>query len=124
MQERRAFTGVDQPHASLPPLSRAIDYRELRRLISIRDVLELIRWQPAKARGAHLRGPCPVHKSSQETSTLFVVNTERNIWYCHSPKCKTGGNQLDLWMRLAGLSLYDAAVDLCQRTGRDVPWLT
>lgn len=123
MRDHQLQKGGDLPHASLPPRPRGIDYRELRRRISIIEVLELISWKPATTRGPELRGPCPLHKSSQPTSTQFVVNTARNIFYCHSSKCKTGGNQLDLWMKLTDLSVYDAALDLAEKTGTDVPWI-
>src|ERR1022692_1367072 len=39
-------------------------------------------------------------------------------------KCQAKGNQLDLWAAAMKKPLYDATVDLCQRLGRDIPWLT
>jgi hypothetical protein len=34
-----------------------------------------------------------------------------------------GGNQLNLLASASKKTLYEAAIDLCQRLGRDVPWL-
>jgi DNA primase len=110
-------------HATLParPRRASINFRELRRLVSIRQVLGLIGWQPVRPNGPQLRGPCPVHKSTRPTSRIFSVNTERNIFRCF--KCGAKGNQLDLWVALSGLSLYEAALDLCDRLGIETPEL-
>lgn len=111
------------PSLSVPPRPRGIDYRRLRGVVSIRDVLRLIDWRPIKVHGSQVRGPCPVHKSSRATSVSFAANLDRNVWYCHASACGEGGNQLDLWVKLTGLPLHEAAIDLCKKLGRDAPWL-
>jgi len=98
-----------------------VDFQALRSQVSIQDVLGLLGWVPAKRHGPQLRGTCPVHKSSRETSVVFAVHLEKNTWYCHSPKCKQGGNQLDLWMNVTGLPLRDAAINLCDSLGIEIP---
>ena len=44
----------------------------------------------------------------------------RGRYYCHG--CQRHGNQLDLWTAASKLPLHQAAIDLCQRLGREVPW--
>ncbi len=102
---------------------RSVDYREIRRRVSIAQVLELAGWTPFRRElgGTQLRGGCPVHKSQSPRSRVFSVNPSRNIFRCF--KCSAKGNQLDLWFSLSSLPPYEAAIDLCDRLGIDVPWL-
>lgn len=101
-----------------PEKSWRVDFAAVRERVSIADVLELIGWQPNKTHGTQLRGPCPLHRSGAE-SVIFAVNLKRNAWYCHSKKCKTGGNQLDLYAAVTGASLYQATKELCEKLGID-----
>ena len=41
--------------------------------------------------------------------------------YCHG--CGSHGNQLELWAAVIKLPLHQAAIDLCHRLGRGVPWI-
>jgi DNA primase len=104
-----------------PPRKVPLDYRQIRQQVSIQEVLTLIGWTPSARRGAQLRGPCPLHKSTQPRSRVFSVNIERHIFRCF--KCGAKGNQLDLWSEITGLPLYAAAVDLCDRLGIAPPHL-
>ena len=99
-----------------------IDFRLLRQQIPIEQVLGLVGWTPSRRRGPQLRGPCPIHKSKRPRSRIFSVNTERDVFCCF--KCDAKGNQLDLWVALTGLPVYEAAIDLCERLGIEVPRLT
>jgi hypothetical protein len=42
----------------------------------------------------------------------------------HCFKCGNSGNALDLWARAKNLSIYDAAVDLCERLNLPLPTLS
>ena len=65
----------------------------------------------------------PVHGSSAPArSQCFSANLQDNICRCF--KCGFGGNALDLWAKATGLSIYDAALDLCQSLGRPIPTRT
>src|SRR5438876_747431 len=98
----------------------SIDFAAVRSLISLAEVLALLRYAPTRTRGSQQRGPCPVHGSTQPSrSQCFSANTAEDI--CHCFKCGFGGNALDLWIAVTGQNIYDAAVDLCQRLGRPVP---
>ena len=99
-----------------------IDFQALKSEVSVLDVLALYKWQPVKQRADELRGPCPVHGSSSETSTIFAVSPSKNAWKCH--KCEAGGNQLDLAACYFGLpqdQVVRVAVALCRELGREIP---
>jgi hypothetical protein len=93
--------------------------------VPITAVLGLLGWQHRSRSGEQLRGPCPIHQSTSPKSRSFAVNIRRNIWYCHAPACKSGGNQLDLWAAATGLTEdpYQAALDLCEKLGLEVPYI-
>lgn len=98
-----------------------IRYAEIRALISLADVLELVGFPLPEAAGVQIRGPCPVHRSASPRSRSFSANLKRNIYYCF--RCGSSGNQLDLYAAVTGLSLFDATVALCERLHRDIPWV-
>ena len=98
-----------------------IDFDVLRNEITIDQVLDLLGFQPSSVSGDQLRGPCPVHGSSSDQSRSFSVNLTKGRYYCF--KCNSKGNQLELWAAVHRISVYQAAVDLCNVIGRDVPWI-
>ena len=99
---------------------RPIDFGALKQLAPIADVLRMIEYSPRKRTGSQLRGPCPVHGSTSETSTIFSVNLDRNIYKCFS--CGSEGDQLKLYMEVTVLDVYDAAKQLAEKTGNPVPY--
>lgn len=106
--------------AVLPPAGRlkgGIDYRALRRLISMADVLEVLGWRPVARHGPQLRGPCPIHKSANVQSRSLSVHLDRCIFQCFG--CQKKGNQLDLYAAATGLPIFDAARMLAERLGVD-----
>lgn len=96
-----------------------IDYALVRETIRIADVLRLLDFQPVERSGDELRGPCPIHGSLSRTSRSFSANVRKQTFICF--KCGASGNQLDLWVAVSKLPLYDAARDLCSRLGIEVP---
>jgi DNA primase len=98
----------------------SINYGALRRKVPIRRVLELVNFQPSSRRGDQWRGACPLpqHPATEKRDPTFSVNIQRNIYYCH--RCKTGGNQLELWAAMIHCGIYDAAVDLCHKLHIDI----
>jgi DNA primase len=105
-----------------------IDYRELRARISMREVLALLHFEPTQVRGAQWRGPCPLHDLSdakdtprRRTTTCFSVHLDKHVYRCFV--CGSCGNQLDLWAAARHLSLYNAALDLCQAAQLTPSWL-
>ena len=65
---------------------------------------------------------CPFHGSNRRTARCFSVNTQAHSFHCF--KCNRSGNALDLSAQAQRLSIYDAAIDLCQRLNIPVPLLT
>jgi hypothetical protein len=39
-------------------------------------------------------------------------------------RCRSSGNQIELWAAAKALSVYDAAGELCEKTNLPVPWIT
>jgi DNA primase len=91
-----------------------VDYRALRRQLSMQRVLELIEYRPTSCRGPQLRGPCPLHDSTN-APRCFSVHLTRGLFHCF--QCGAHGNQLDLWSQLHHMSIHDAALDLGRRIG-------
>jgi DNA primase len=87
----------------------------------MRQVLDLLSFEPSSVRDDQLRGKCPVHGSSSDQSGSFSVNLTKGRYYCF--KCNSKGNHLELWAAVRRRSIYHAAVDLCAAIGREAPWI-
>src|SRR5579863_3446590 len=98
-----------------------IDFQAIRAAVSLQAVLDLLRFAASERKADQLRGPCPIHGSQSPQSRSFSAILKRNAFRCFT--CGAAGNQLDLWSRAQSLSLYDAAIDLCQRLQIPVPRL-
>lgn len=97
----------------------SIDFAQLKELVPIQSVLELIGFVAAERHSDQVRGPCPLHGSSSPSSRSFSVNLRKNTFQCF--RCHAAGNQLDLWAMAQKLPIYEASIDLCQRLGIQVP---
>jgi len=98
-----------------------IRFTDVRAMISLAEVLDLVGFPLDHPLGDQIRGPCPVHRSTSPRSRSFSANLKRNLYQCF--RCGSSGNQLDLYAAVTGLSLFDAAVALCERLHRDIPWI-
>jgi len=98
-----------------------VDFEILRTEITMREVLDQLGFVASRRFGSQLRGPCPIHHSTSRRSRSFSVNLDTARFYCH--KCHRWGNQLELWVAVHDLTIYEVAVDLCGALGREVPWL-
>jgi len=98
-----------------------IDYREVRARVPISQVLQFIGYQPKTRKGHQLRGPCPFHDNPDSRSESFAVHLGKHVYYCHH--CKSGGDQLKLWMAIRKLPLYWATLELCRAAQIEPPWL-
>ena len=94
----------------------------MRSTVSMSEVMALFGLAAAASRGNQLRGPCPLHGSASAKSRVFSVNIAKNTFPCF--KCKAAGNHLDLWAAATKQALYDAAIELCRRLNRLIPWLS
>jgi putative transposase len=106
--------------AAIPPRP-AIDFAAVRAAVSMAAVLQLLGSQPNSAHGAQQRGPCPLHGSTSGTSRCFSAHLDQNMFQCF--KCGRSGNALDLWSQATRQTIYDAAIDLCQRLNLPLPIL-
>ena len=66
-----------------------------------------------KGSGPQRRGPCPLHRGDGRGRT-FSVHLEQGVFQCFAKECGREGDVIDLWARVQGLSLRDAALDLVQ----------
>jgi DNA primase len=98
-----------------------IHFAEVRARIALAEVLDLIGFVPSETTGDQLRGPCPVHRSTTPSSRSFSANLESHIYRCF--KCGSCGNQLDLYASVTGLSLFEAAIALCDQLHCEIPWM-
>jgi len=98
-----------------------IHFSDVRARIALADVLALIGFVPCETSGDQVRGPCPVHHSATPSSRSFSANLRLNIYKCF--KCGSCGNQLDLYATVTGLSVFEAAIELCEKLDREIPWM-
>ena len=98
-----------------------IHFAAVRAMIPLADVLNLVGFVPCEISRDQVRGPCPVHHSTAPTSRGFSANLKMHIYKCVT--CGLNGNQLDLYASVTGLSLFEAAIDLCEQLDREIPWM-
>jgi putative transposase len=117
-QQRQAQERPCPPIATARP---AIDFAAVRAALTMAAVLQLLGFQPNSSRGAEQRGPCPLHGFTSGTSRCFSANLAQHAFHCF--KCGRSGNALDLWAHAQRLTIYDAAIDLCNRLNIALPTL-
>lgn len=89
--------------------------RELRRLVSIEQILDRRGLLCGlRRRGHRLVGPCPVHDG--DNPTAFVVDCRRDLWNCHTA-CR-GGDVVELVRALDGVSYAEIARTLGTMSGQ------
>ena len=98
-----------------------IDFDRLRREITMEQVLTLIGFEPTCRRGDQWYGCCPLHDSTSNRRASFSVNVAMRVYYCH--KCRSQGDQIQLWAAYTQLGNRPAAINLCREIGQDVPWI-
>lgn len=98
-----------------------VDYSEVQSRVPIASVLELAGFVGRSVPGDQVRGPCPVHCSRSPRSRSFSVHLGRDVCQCF--QCGFAGNQIQLWAAVQGITVYEAAIDLCRQAGVEVPWI-
>jgi len=102
-----------------------VDFNRVRTEITMEQVLRLLGFQPTNRSGAQWYGSCPLHKSSpmhRGRRRSFSVNVAIGRYFCHG--CRSHGNQLELWAAATKQPMHQAAIDLCHRLGRHIPWIS
>ncbi len=98
-----------------------IDFHRLRREIPMEEFLNLVGFVPTHRTGDQWYGRCPLHESNSGRSRSFSVNVATRLYCCH--KCRSQGNQLDLWVAFTRLPLHAASTELCHALVREIPWI-
>ena len=95
--------------------TRWIDFTELKRQVSIKDVLARYGMleQLHEKKPGRLIGACPIHGGKNSTS--FNVDIDKNVFNCFS-QCG-GGNVLDLVMKLEKCEIREAGTKLADWFG-------
>ncbi|MBT3356532.1 DNA primase [bacterium] len=66
--------------------------------------------------GINHKALCPFHN---EKTPSFMVNTERNFWYCFG--CQRGGDIFSFLMEIEGLDFHQALIRLAEKTNIELP---
>jgi hypothetical protein len=98
-----------------------VDFETVRSEITREQVLVVLGFEPSGRSGVQWYGSCRLHESRSGNRRGFSVNVALGRYYCHG--CRSRGNPLELWAAATKRPLYQAAIDLCHRLGRDVPWI-
>ncbi len=98
-----------------------VDFDRVRTEITMEQVLDLLGFRPSNRSGMQWYGSCPLHEPRAGHRRSFSVNLAIGRYCCH--RCHSHGNQLELWAAATKQPLHQAAIDLCHRLGRDVPWI-
>jgi putative transposase len=99
----------------------AIDFAAIKAAVNMAAVLQLLGCSTGRTRGSQYRGPCPLHGSTRGTARCFSASLDQNVFHCF--KCGKTGDAIDLWSQATRQTPYDAALDLCQRLGINLPLL-
>jgi CHC2 zinc finger len=95
-----------------------IDFAFLRAQVSLEQVLRhLSVFAGLRGRLPQLRGCCPVHDPAGTQARTFSVHLGKNVFQCFQAECGAQGNVLDLWAKVQGLPLYEAALHLAETFG-------
>lgn len=100
-----------------------IDYVELRRQVSLAEVLEKIGYS-VNGSAVQFRGKCPLHDPQVGRGKPFSVNFRRDVFRCFESSCQQQGNVLDFWIQYRQLPLYQAALDLAETFQIEIPKIT
>ncbi len=96
-----------------------VDFAVVQASVPMAKVLRLVRFVSRGGRGDQVRGPCPVHRSKSPRSRCFSAHLGKGVCYCHV--CCFAGNQIQLWAKVQGVGVCDAAIDLCRQLGIEIP---
>jgi DNA primase len=88
-----------------------VDFKKIKEAVDIQMVLGHYGITGLTKSGDELRGPCPIHKSSQRSKN-FTVNIRKNAFKCFSEGCGARGNVLDLVTAMEHCSVREAALKL------------
>jgi DNA primase len=90
---------------------------QIKERLSVAELIsEYIKLEKA---GSNYKALCPFHN---EKSPSFMVNPDRNFWYCFG--CQKGGDIFSFVQEMEGLGFREALERLAGRTGVEIPRYT
>ena len=89
----------------------------------MQDVLQLLQFEADRSAGGPVARPVPGAWFA-ESGEPFVFGERAAGTVPLLPLRIARGNALELWAAVHDLSVYAAAVDLCQQLGLEIPWVT
>ena len=96
-----------------------IDFGRVRTENTMEQVLSRLGFQPWDRSGPQRYGSCPLRESRSGRRRSFLVNVAIGRYYGY--RCRSQGNQLELWAAARKLPLYQAAMDPCHRWAATIP---
>jgi DNA primase len=94
-----------------------IDFKALKERVAFLEVLDRYNVPLKKVNNTQFKANCPLPSHTSKDKDTFSVNSEKQVWYCHSDSCKknghrAGGNCIDFVSAMDNCSPYEAAVKL------------
>ena len=94
----------------------SVNFEEIKRKISIEDLVHYFNLELKRTKSFQLRGNCPFpNHGGDRNSKSFSINTEKNIYICPT-HCGSGVGVIDFYCELKGYDRkrdsYQAAKDL------------
>jgi hypothetical protein len=97
-----------------------VDFNAVRAEITMEQDLTLLRFGPVHRSGEQRCGACPLHGSASGRSRSFSVNVAIG---CTAIAVAATVTNLTFGAPPSICRSIQAAIDLCHRLGRDVPWV-
>jgi hypothetical protein len=99
-----------------------VDFKRIRAVVTMEQVLNLLRFEPLSRSGSQGSGSCPLPAcGTGRRRRSFSGNVASGRYGCH--RCRSHGNPLELWAAATQQSVDQAAIDRCHRLGCEIPWL-
>jgi len=87
-----------------------LDFRLLNEQLNVYEVARALDLHQFHGQSAYWRGECPFHQSTSRKPRSLKIDPGSRKWYCH--KCHRGGDLIDLWAGVRGISLIAAAAQM------------
>ena len=94
-----------------------LDFKAIRERVSFLGILDRYHVDVKRVDAKQLKGRCPLPSHASKEPNTFCVNTEKNVFCCHSASCKkagqgSSGNVVDFVCLMESIPAYDAAAKL------------
>jgi transposase len=111
-------TVADEP-ARVDAVGVWLDFAHIKKQLPMARLLDHLGLTPRlKGTGPQRRCACPIHRGDGRGRT-FSVNLGENLFQCFETHCAAKGDVIDLWAKLHGRSVREAALELVHVFGLD-----